>query len=63
MGRRARNLKENDLKFKLHLIKFSQSTSKKIVMQVISSIIVSFSFHFLAAALTMAFPACSGELL
>lgn len=30
-------------------------------MQVMSSITVSFSFHFQAAALTIAFPACSGE--
>lgn len=29
-------------------------------MQVMSSITVSFSFHFWAAALTMALPACSG---
>ena len=35
----------------------------KIMMQVMSSITVSFSFHFWAAALTSAFPAASGECL
>jgi hypothetical protein len=33
------------------------------MMQVISSITVSFSFHFWAAARTKAFPAASGECL
>lgn len=35
----------------------------KIIMQVISSITVSFSFHFYAAARTKVFPAVSGECL
>lgn len=40
-----------------------QSTSRKIVMQVMSSMTVSFSFHFCALARTMALPACSGLFL
>ena len=42
---------------------FVQSISINIIMHVISSITVSFSFHFYAAALTNAFPAASGECL